>query len=346
MSLDVLLRLAGMIVLGIAGWRCGLILNDHLIWNYTQYILAAVGAALGVLLTPSLTVRPLRWTSERIRQTPSHELLAGTIGLVVGLLIAVLLAIPLSMLPSPLGRILPIVASVIFAYLGTTIMVARHKEIMDVLERPLAGGGEARGSKKGNYVILDTSAIIDGRVADISHTGFIGGTLIIPRFVLNELQHIADSPDVLRRNRGRRGLDMLNKLQKESTVPVQVSEADVRDVEDVDSKLVRLAKQLHAAIVTNDFNLNRVAELQGVRVLNINELANAVKPVVLPGEDIRIQIIQEGKEMGQGVGYLDDGTMVVVENGRRYQGSEIDVTVTRVLQTVAGRMIFAHPKVD
>jgi len=345
MWLDLLLRLAGMIILGVAGWRCGLIL-DHLLWSYAQYILAALGAALGLLLTPSLTVRPLRWANERIRQAPSHELLAGTLGLVVGLLIAALLAIPLSMLPSVFGRVLPIIASVVFAYLGVSITVARQKEILDLLARPLVPGAEARGSRKGNYVILDTSAIIDGRVADISHTGFISGTVIVPRFVLNELQHIADSPDILRRNRGRRGLDMLNKLQKESTVPVQVSEVDVRDVADVDSKLVKLAKQLHAAIITNDFNLNRVAELQGVRVLNINELANAVKPVVLPGEDIRIQIIQEGKEMGQGVGYLDDGTMVVVENGRRYQGSEIDVTVTRVLQTVAGRMIFAHPKVE
>jgi len=165
---------------------------------------------------------------------------------------------------------------------------------------------------------------------------------VIPRFVLNELQHIADSPDVLRRNRGRRGLDMLNKLQKESRVPIRITDMDVSDIREVDGKLVRLSKDLDCPIITNDYNLNRVAELQGVKVLNINELANAVKAVVLPGETITVQIIQEGKELGQGVGYLDDGTMVVVEDGRRHLEQTVEVNVTRVLQTVAGRMIFAQ----
>ena len=196
--------------------------------------------------------------------------------------------------------------------------------------------------EKEEVVLLDTSVIIDGRIADISQTGFIHGTVMIPRFVLNELQHIADSPDVLRRNRGRRGLDMLNKLQKESRVPIRITDADVSEIREVDSKLVRLAKDLDCPIITNDYNLNRVAELQGVKVLNINELANAVKAVVLPGETITVEIIQEGKELGQGVGYLDDGTMVVIEDGRRYIGQTVEVNVTRVLQTVAGRMIFAQ----
>lgn len=344
MSLDILLRLAGMIVLCAVGWRVGLILDDHFVLPQIQYIVSALGAGLGLILTPTVTIRPLRWIGDRVRQVPSQDLLAGIVGLVVGLLIAALLAVPLSMLPDPFGRMLPLVGSLAFAYLGITITLSRHKDLFEALGRqPGTSGG--KGSR-GNYVILDTSAIIDGRIADISHTGFITGTMLIPRFVLNELQHIADSPDVLRRNRGRRGLDMLNKLQKDSTVPIQISEVDVTDVLEVDAKLVKLARNLHAAIVTNDFNLNRVAELQGVHVLNINELANAVKPVVLPGEDMRILVIQEGKELGQGVGYLDDGTMVVIENGRKYIGEEIDVTVTRVLQTVAGRMIFAHPKVD
>src|SRR5437016_3104423 len=193
-------------------------------------------------------------------------------------------------------------------------------------------------------ILLDTSAIIDGRIADISQTGFISGTLVVPRFVLNELQHIADSADTMRRNRGRRGLEMLNRLQKDATVPIEITDADVEGIVEVDSKLVKLAQTLHCPIITNDFNLNRVAELQGVKVLNINELANAVKPVLLPGEDIVIKIIQDGKELGQGVGYLDDGTMIVVEGGRQYMGSTVEVSVTRVLQTVAGRMIFAHPK--
>jgi len=314
---------------------------------YIQYIVAALGVCLGVLIAPTITIQPLGWAGDRIRQLPSHELLVGTIGLVIGLLIAVLLAVPLSMLPDPLGRLLPLITSLVFGYLGIGAARAHQRELLEILGRQPAGGTDGKLARRdGQYVILDTSAIIDGRIADISHTGFIAGTMLIPRFVLNELQHIADSPDVLRRNRGRRGLDMLNKLQKDSKVPIQISEVDAPEIAEVDAKLVKLARSLHAAIVTNDFNLNRVAELQGVRVLNINELANAVKPVVLPGEDMRLLIIQEGKEVGQGVGYLDDGTMVVIENGRRYIGEEIEVTVTRVLQTVAGRMIFAHPKVD
>jgi len=347
MSLEGLLRLVGAIVLGILGWHTGLILSDHFTWPYIQYIVTAIGVCLGLVITPTITLRPLHRAAERIRHVPSQDLLVGTIGLVIGLLIAVLLAVPLSMLPDPLGRLLPLLSSLAFAYLGITVTRARQRELLDILGRP-SSAGEGKTTKKsgGQYVILDTSAIIDGRIADISHTGFISGTMLIPRFVLNELQHIADSPDVLRRNRGRRGLDMLNKLQKDSTVPIQISEVDAPEIAEVDAKLVKVARNLHAAIVTNDFNLNRVAELQGVHVLNINELANAVKPVVLPGEDMRILVIQEGKEIGQGVGYLDDGTMVVIENGRRFIGEEIEVTVTRVLQTVAGRMIFAHPKVD
>jgi uncharacterized protein YacL len=342
MKLDVLLRLAGMIVLGVVGWYAGLILNDYLVWPYAQYIIAALGAGIGLLLTPFGTIRPLRWLSERVHQLPAQDLLLGTVGLLIGLLIAVLLAIPLSMLADPFGRVLPLVGSLVFAYLGITITMARHRDVLDLLGRQ--SGSDGKASKKGSqYVILDTSAIIDGRIADISHTGFITGTMVIPRFVLNELQHIADSPDVLRRNRGRRGLDMLNKLQKDSTVPIQISEVDVPDIAEVDAKLVKVARNLHASIVTNDFNLNRVAELQGVVVLNVNELTNAVRVILLPGESLQVRIIQEGKEAGQGVGYLDDGTMVVVENGKRHLNHTIDATVTKVLQTAAGRMIFAQP---
>jgi uncharacterized protein YacL len=193
-------------------------------------------------------------------------------------------------------------------------------------------------------MVVDTNAIIDGRIADIVKTGFIQATLVVPRFVLDELRHIADSSDALRRNRGRRGLEMLTQLQRSQDTPVQISDIDFDDTPDVDSKLVRLAKTLRCPIVSNDVNLNRVAGLQGVKVLNVNELANAVKPVILPGEDIVLRIVQEGKEVGQGVGFLDDGTMVVVEGGRRYLNTDIAVSVTRVLQTAAGRMIFAQPK--
>jgi uncharacterized protein YacL len=195
-------------------------------------------------------------------------------------------------------------------------------------------------------IVVDTSAIIDGRIAEIVESGFIFGTLVVPRFVLDELQHIADSSDTLRRNRGRRGLEILNRMQKEPGTPVEIVEDNVPNESEVDAKLIALARARSGVVLTNDFNLNRVAELQGVRVMNINSLANAVKPAVLPGEELRVRVIQEGKEAGQGVGFLDDGTMIVVEGGARHIDKDLDVAVTRVLQTVAGRMIFAQPRLD
>ncbi len=195
-------------------------------------------------------------------------------------------------------------------------------------------------------VLVDTSAIIDGRIADIAKTGFLTGTLIVPRFVLNELQYVSDSADSMRRQRGRRGMDVLTELQHDENTNVIISDIDVEGVREVDDRLVVLARQMRCPILTNDYNLNRIAELQGVRVLNINDLANAVKVILLPGESFDIRVIQEGKEFNQGVGYLDDGTMVVVENGQRYLNKDVSVTVTKILQTSAGRMIFAKPEVD
>jgi uncharacterized protein YacL len=225
------------------------------------------------------------------------------------------------------------------------VMATRKHDIFTLIRGQLPIRSESQESSKTNGprpVLLDTSVIIDGRIADISRTGFIEGEMLVPRFVLNELQHIADSSDSLRRNRGRRGLDMLRRLQSESVTPVRITDMDIEGVRDVDDKLVLLAKQLHCAVVTNDYNLNRVAELQGVRVLNINELTNAVKALFLPGESLTVKIVQEGKEIGQGVGYLDDGTMVVIEDGELYIDKQIKVTVTKVLQTAAGRMLFAR----
>jgi uncharacterized protein YacL len=252
------------------------------------------------------------------------------------------------LLPDPLGQILPVIGAFFFAYLGVAVMSLRQADVFsflrpqgDALSPRAVSGGNGRG-RAGQPVLLDTSVIIDGRIADISQTGFLAGPLIVPNFVLNELQYIADSTETLRRNRGRRGLELLNRLQKESMVPVQITDMDVEGVHNVDDKLVILAKQLHCPIVTNDYNLNRVAELQGVTVLNINALANAVRAIYLPGEDLTIRIIQEGKERDQGVGYLEDGTMVVVEDGERYIDREVDTVVTKVLQTAAGRMIFAR----
>ena len=218
-------------------------------------------------------------------------------------------------------------------------------EAVGFLRRPPAEVAESRLTGE-PHIVVDTSAIIDGRIAEIVESGFIYGTLVVPRFVLDELQHIADSSDTLRRNRGRRGLEILSRMQKEPGTPVEIVEDDVPDVAEVDAKLVALARARSRVILTNDFNLNRVAELQGVRVMNINSLANAVKPAVLPGEELRVRVIQEGKEAGQGVGFLDDGTMIVVEGGARHIDHDVDVSVTRVLQTVAGRMIFAQPRLD
>jgi uncharacterized protein YacL len=210
---------------------------------------------------------------------------------------------------------------------------------------PKEGEGESGAAWAENRtILLDTSVIIDGRIADIARTGFLPGSLLIPRFVLNELQYIADSPDSLRRQRGRRGMEVLASLQREPAIPVRLSDIDVEGVREVDDKLIILARQLRCPVLTNDFNLNRIAELQGVTVLNVNELANAVKSVLLPGEILAIRVIQEGKEHGQGVGYMDDGTMVVVESGREHMDQEVEVMVTKVLQTAAGRMIFALPE--
>ncbi len=346
MAGEFLLRIVGMFVFAALGWRIG----DALAGNSGEAIryiivLALAGAALGLIITPWLTVRPYTWARRTIRQVPAQQLLAATLGLMIGLIIAALSAFPLSFLPAPFGSLLPFVSLLVFGYLGAWVMMMRERDLFMLLGSRLGREGLVRAATE-RSVLLDTSVIIDGRIADISRTGFIDGTLMIPRFVLQELQHIADSPDPLRRNRGRRGLEMLNKLQKESIVPIRVTDLDVEDVHAVDDKLVRLAKNLHCPIVTNDYNLNRVAELQGVRVLNINELANAVRAVVLPGEGLRVRVVQEGKELGQGVGYLDDGTMVVIDNGKKFIGSTIDVTVTRMLQTNQGRMIFATPAED
>jgi len=348
MRVEFVLRLIGALVFALAGWQASDFLAERVPESYIGYVIKVVlplaSAALGLFITPWLTTKPFFWVRSKIRQLPTHQLVAAIIGLIVGLIVAALLAGPLSRLPGILGTVLPFIATLIFGYLGITVMTVRQQDIVGLFSGRLPFKEmELRRDSAGNPpVLLDTSVIIDGRIADISRTGFISGTMLIPRFVLNELQHIADSSDMLRRNRGRRGLDMLNKLQKESVVPIRIHDIDVEEAQEVDDKLVMLAKELRCPIVTNDFNLNRVAELQGITVLNINELANAVKTILLPGESMKIRIIQEGKELGQGVGYLDDGTMVVVENGRRYISSTIEVVVTKVLQTAAGRMIFAR----
>ncbi|MDI3328260.1 MAG: PIN/TRAM domain-containing protein [Alicyclobacillaceae bacterium] len=285
----------------------------------------------------------IRWVEDRFSKMPLPDMIAGIAGLVFGLIIAYLLTPTVVRIPI-VGTVVQIFLSVLFGYLGFRISYAKREEIKSILPGKIGHKEKKNPVRPGEYKILDTSVIIDGRIADIVSTGFLDGVIVIPSFVLEELQHIADSSDVLKRNRGRRGLDILNRIQKESAVKVQIVDRDFEDVQEVDSKLIRLAKAMQGKVVTNDFNLNKVCELQGVPVLNINDLANAVKPVVLPGEEIVVHVIKDGKEYGQGVGYLDDGTMIVVEGGREYIGTHLDVLVTSVLQTSAGRMIFAKPK--
>ncbi len=347
MSMEFVFRLVGMVVFALVGMQSMVLFRPGNAAESIRSIIALTlaGAALGLLLAPYLTIRPFNWMRARLKQIPASQLISGVIGLAIGLAIAALFNPSLSTLPEPYGSVMPVVISVLFGYIGMSILVMRQYDIFNVIgtRLPLGNPFANFGQKTTNdVVLLDTSAIIDGRIADISQTGFVRSTMLVTGFVLNELQHIADSSDPLRRNRGRRGLDLLGRLQKDSLTPVQISDLDVEGVKDVDDKLVILAKQLGCPIITNDFNLNNVAKLQGVVVLNINALANAVKTDILAGEMLTIRIIQEGREREQGVGFRNDGTMIVVEGGKKYIGRTVKVMVTKVLQTSAGRMIFAR----
>ncbi len=299
------------------------------------------------LLTPVLINifnRLLAWADSKLKVVPTQDIALVALTLIITLLIGLLLSYPIYRIPV-VGLFISPVLTLFLVFIGVRFVLNRKEEftfLSSLFNRNIRSGGRENEVFK----ILDTSAIIDGRIVDICKTGFMEGVIVVAGFVLEELRHIADSPDLLKRNRGRRGLDVLNKIQKEMDIPVQIYEGDFEDIAEVDSKLVKLAKTINGKIITNDFNLNKVCELQGISVLNINELANAVKPVVLPGEEMIAQIIKDGKEAGQGVAYLDDGTMIVVEGGRRYIGETIEVLVTSVLQTAAGRMIFAKPKQD
>ena len=350
MSADFVARIIGMIVIGIAGSYLGSSLGAGLTGasaSLYAVVLGLLGALTGLVLTPYVTTRPTRSLRALLGRVAAQTLVAGMAGLIAGLVFAALLAFPISLLPSPFGEILPFIGVLLFGYFGVAVFIMRQNDLFNVLrDRLPRRGGSDDGdlNTKEQIILMDTSVIIDGRILDIARTGFLSGTLLIPRFVLNELQYIADSSDGLRRQRGRRGMEILSNLQKEPGIPVQISDIDVEGTREVDDKLVILARQMKCPILTNDYNLNRVAELQGVLVLNINELANSVKAVLLPGETLEINIIQEGREHGQGVGYLDDGTMVVVEDGAHHLHEQKSVTVTKVLQTAAGRMIFARPE--
>ena len=330
---------------------------------------AVLGGIIGFFVSPFF-IRKLKrfsiWVEVQLNKMPIHDVIAGAVGLAVGLVIANLLGNAFSKIPV-IGDYIPVIFSIVLGYLGIHIMIKKRKEIVELFDflprfvkeysknkeiknaapaAAMAGTAATPPPVAENklYKLLDTSVIIDGRIADICQSGFIEGTLLIPVFVLEELQHIADSSDLLKRTRGRRGLDILQRIRTESHMQVEIDNRDFDDITEVDSKLVRLGQIVGGKIITNDYNLNKVSELRGVPVLNINELSNAVKPVVIPGETMRVNVVKEGKESGQGVAYLDDGTMIVIENGRRHINTTIDVEVTSALQTAAGRMIFAKPK--
>jgi uncharacterized protein YacL len=346
-------RFFGLILFGIGGFYLGDFLVE-IINNTINTLPYAIGGSIilgviGFFVMPYITVHPVNWLRSYLSKVSGPTLASALIGLVIGLIIAALFSIPISFLPTPLSSVLPFAAVILFGYLGITIAVSRQSDFREMFSSTKRGSrGSAQSStlkwQQEKSILIDTSVIIDGRIADIARTGFVPGNLVIPRFVLNELQYIADSAESLRRQRGRRGMEVLSELQKDQTVNTTIADIDVEGVKEVDEKLVMLARQMQAPILTNDFNLNRVAELQGVKVLNINELANAVKSILLPGEALLVKVIQEGKESGQGVGYLDDGTMVVIEDGREFIGQDIEVSVTKVLQTAAGRMIFSKPE--
>ena len=342
----VLARLVGAGALGVAGWQLGELVS-RLSSDQTEYLpwglaLTLVGVVLGAVATPHVILKPLGKALDTWNQIPVSTLIAAIIGLTVGLVVAVLISVPLFTLDGWLGWGLPLIIILTLGIFGLWLGAHRGTEMRRIL--PQEATGAAVGTALNGRILVDTSAIIDGRIADVGLTGFLQGTLVIPGFILDELRHIADSSDSLRRNRGRRGLEVLGRLRRDTTVPIQILDVEILNGAEVDAELVKLAKTMKSPILTTDFNLNRVAELQGIQVLNVNELSNALKPMVLPGEEIAVHIIQEGKEVGQGVAFLDDGTMIVVEGGRRYLNSLQDVTVTRVLQTAAGRIIFAQPK--
>lgn len=322
-------------------------------WINNAYVSVLLGALLLFVLSFALSdyfVRLVTWMEEVLFKLPVGDLLFGTIGLIIGLSVASLISFAINGVQLPLitevTEVLSVILAIVLGYLGFRIGFNKRDELLQMFTRSGTTAKKKQGEPETKlpHKLLDTSVIIDGRIADISETGFIEGLLVVPQFVLTELQHIADSSDTLKRTRGRRGLDILKRLQDERQSKVLIVEEDFEDITEVDLKLVRLAKQMGAQILTNDFNLNKVCELHRVKVLNINDLANAVKPVVIPGEDMQVVVIKDGKEHNQGVAYLDDGTMIVVEGGRAYIGQAIAVTVTSVLQTSAGRMIFAKPK--
>ncbi len=346
MSPYAICRIAGLIVFSLIGIRLGEALAPHtpLPVEQTSLIFFGLGALTGFIVTPWLTIIPLRRWRRAASEVTAPQLVVAIAGGLTGLTVGLMLAFPLSLLDAPLGTLAPAIVSISFGYLGLNIFSLRSRELLDVINERVFGRQRRLQPFAARQLLLDTSVLIDGRIVEIAETGFIGGSLVIPRFVLSELHRVADSSDSLRRNRGRRGLAKLNDLQRNNDLPVKIIEDDPENFGEVDAKLVALSIQLNASLVTNDFNLNQVADAQGVDVLNINALANAVRSIYIPGETFDIRIIQPGRDPNQGVGYLDDGTMVVVESGQRFMNRNVGVEVTKLINRPTGRMIFAVPQ--
>lgn len=317
--------------------------GSFLLFAFIFYILSA--PIMG------LFSRVAKAVERELQAVPIQQILLGGIGLIVGLILASLISQPIGLVLEGLpvvGSILKLVLTAVIylllAYLGVTLATTKRDELQNSFQRLRIPAKERKHRSDTEPKILDTSVIIDGRIAEVFEAGFIEGDIVVPVFVLVELQHIADSSESLRRQKGRRGLDIIQQIKQNDRIHFSISDTDYEDVSEVDSKLIRMAKDTNGTVVTTDYNLNKLASVQGVRVLNINELANAMKPVVIPGEEMTITVIKDGKEYNQGLAYLDDGTMIVVENGKRHIGNTIDVLVTSILQTSAGKMIFAKPK--
>ena len=346
MSADFLSRIVGLVLFMILGARLGSDLSRSILLNIesSTFLFALVGMLFGLIMMPWLTVRPIRAIRRNITELPVEKLLMSILGLLTGLGLALLLAYPLSLLYEPLGTWLPPIVSIVAAYLGSYTFGIRSREIIEAFNQRINRSNNRSSAVSNRKLLLDTSALIDGRIVDVADTGFLGGMIIVPRFVLSELHRISDSSDPLRRNRGRRGLNLLNKLQRSENVIVRLVDDDFEEIHEVDNKLVALAQQLSASLITTDYNLGEVADAQGVTVLNVNKLANAVRSIYIPGETFVIRIIQEGRDPEQGIGYLDDGTMVIVEQGKIYMDRSIPVEVTKLINRDTGRMIFAVPE--
>lgn len=338
---DRVIRYAGLFVGLFIGWQIGVWVSgggSARDWGPAALVIGACLGGVLFILAPYLTVGTIRWLRRKFAAVPAIDIVAAGLGLVAGGILASLLALPTSLLPNPFGQILPFLVAIVACGLSVFVIVLRKNDLADLV---LRRGGSVVPQEK---LLLDTSVIIDGRIVELMRSGIVSMSLAVPQFVLRELQGIADSPDPSRKSRGRRGLDTLEQLQRQDIADLEILEIDVDEEMSVDNKLIRLAQLAHYVVFTGDQNLERIAKLQGVAAINVNSLAQALRPPVVAGEELDLEIVQPGRESGQGIGFLDDGTLIVVENGQTLVGRDVRVIITRTLQTGTGRMAFATLK--